>query len=761
MVLFCGIPLGLWLYALDQDIQKRLKGNRFASPVQFFARSMEFFVGQRLPFEDILKHLEQQNYQKQEAEALLPGHYKVLNPPECSASLSDQWIEGLTFCVVFKKKDLHNLHYTIAYGLPSSVESLQNDTSDRILRIYEGNTPIKEGESIPLEPQIFAQYYGQQPILRQVIDISDIPLHCVEATLAMEDASFLEHRGISFIGMLRALMKNVKSGRILQGGSTITQQLVKNYFLTPDRTFKRKLTEIAMALLLEYRAEKDDILETYLNIIYMGQLGSFEIRGFHTASQYYFGKNIGNLQLHECTLLAAIIRSPGQYNPLTYPQRALKRRAIVLDRLLKLNRITEAQAKVAKQAPLPEKPGIQPNRSVSFFIAAIKQELKNLNIDMTAGMNIFTTLDRKAQQLAQDSVQKNIKAIEEKASQTDQRLEVALVAADPQTGFVKAIVGGRDFGQSQFNRAYQSQRQIGSIIKPIVYLTALDNVGSTRFTPLTLLEDKKVTIKYPGGQWSPRNYQNKYLQSVPMYYALARSLNAATAHLGVQVGLDNITKMTQALGISSDLQPLPSLTLGAWEMSPIHVLQIYSTIANLGQYTPLTLLTKIENSQGKMLYQHSPDVKQVVASQSVAQLLSMMKQVVQSGTGRSILRRGLLFPVAGKTGTTNDMKDSWFAGFSPFHVAVVWVGSDDNTSHGLTGASGALPIWTDYMLSFASQYPEEDFPYVEGTKSQTIDLLAQEALGIPQEHLVSFLELVFLESTNMEDILPSIKDGSF
>ena len=752
------IWLCFWFYALDQDIQKRLEGRRFVLPIQFFASPAKLFTGQQIPFSELLQILEQHNYQKQDTEeVLISDHYKVLSPSDCFAEISYQWIEGLQFCLIFKKKNFIELHYTIAYGKSRNPSAFLSESSKkqtgRILQIYEGDHRLLAEQSIALEPQIFAQYYGQQPILRKVIHLADIPRECIDATLAIEDAHFLEHRGVSFMGMIRAFVKNLQSGRILQGGSTITQQLIKNYFLTSERTFKRKLTEIAMAILLEYRAEKEDILETYLNVLYMGQLGSFEVRGYQKASQYYFGKNIRDLKLHECSLLAGIIRSPGRYNPFHHPERALERRQIVLNRLLDLKKITASQMQEARKQPLPERPGIQPNRSISFFIETVKQELKKLNIQMEAGMNIFTTLDLRAQQLAQESLQKNLKIIEEKTSKK-QRLEVALVAADPKTGFVQAIVGGRDFRQSQFNRAYQSKRQIGSIVKPIVYLTALNHEGSVIFTPLTLLEDKKVTIKYQGMQWSPRNYRNRYFQSIPMYYALSMSLNVATAHLGVQIGLDHITRMMQRLGASSELKALPSLLLGAWELSPLEVLQIYSTLANLGQYSKLTFIIKVENAQEDMLYRYVPDRRQVVNAQAVAQLLSMMKQVVQSGTGRGIVRRGLVFPVAGKTGTTNDMRDSWFAGFSPYHVAVLWVGYDNNTSSGLTGASGALPIWTDYMLAFASQYPDEDFPYVEGTKSRTIDLFTQESLGVPQDRLTSFLELTFPESINIEDLIP-------
>lgn len=750
------IKLFLWLSALDKDIQKRLANKRFAPPAQFFAQPMKLFVGQNIWLSDILKELHLQNYQQQDQKIqdLLSGHYQVLTPSQCFEELSFQWIEGLASCLIFRKTHPESPIYTIVYG-DTPLENKPQKTNHRILHIEKDGVTLSKEDFIELDPQIFAQYYGNQPILRQVIDLEDVPQNCIQAVLAIEDADFFDHLGISFTGILRAFLKNIRSGQILQGGSTITQQLVKNDFLTHKRSFQRKIKEIAMALLLEYRANKHDILETYLNILYMGQLGSFEIRGYQKASQYYFGKHVENLQLHECSLLASLISSPGRYNPFTHPNRALKRRTSVLDRLLEQQQITEQQVQEAKKQPLPKHPSLEPNRSVSFFIEAARQTLKNLNIDTNTneGLNIFTTLRMKAQMVAQDSLQKTLKEIEAKTKKTNQRLEAALVSADPKTGFVQAMVGGRDFRQSQFNRAVQSQRQIGSIVKPIVYLTSLNQKTASPFTPLTLLEDKPFTIKYPGGQWSPKNYQNRYFRSIPMYYALARSLNSATAHLGIQVGLNNIAKMMRLLGGISELKPLPSLTLGTWELSPLEILQVYSSLANLGAYIKLTLIAKIENLEGDILYQHVPYPTQIVDRRSVAQLIGMMKQVMRSGTARGVIGKGLLFPVAGKTGTTNGLRDSWFAGFSPFHVAVVWVGYDNNKSSGLTGASGALPIWADYMLNYAFEYPNEDFPYVEGTKDYLVDLMTQEALGVPQEHLAPLLELTFLESTDIEALL--------
>jgi penicillin-binding protein 1B len=524
--------------------------------------------------------------------------------------------------------------------------------------------------------------------------------------------------------------------------------------LTPERTLKRKFIEIFMAFLLENRATKDEILETYLNVIYMGQLGPFEIRGFGSAAKYYFGRELEDLKLGECALLATVIKGPGIYNPFRAPEKVLERRKFVLERMLELNLISDFDLKAALEIPLPKKPGLVLEDPAPFFVEAVRQKIIEMKIDMQSGLKIYTTLNVQAQKAAQEAVAagindletrfKSLKAKKEKGMQ----LQGSLIAADPTTGFVEALVGGKDFKSSQFNRAIQSKRQIGSVIKPLVFLAALESATDMGkpYTPFSLLDDSKFKVKYEGQEWSPNNYENKYYGTVPMFYALRNSLNSATASLGLKIGLSEIIETASALGIvSGEVKELPSLTLGAVELSPYQVLQVYSTLARIGVRNELTLIRRLESPEGYVLYNHQPTSDQVVDPVATSVLVSMMEQVIENGTAKSVRRSGFLHPAAGKTGTTSDSKDSWFAGFTPLQAAVVWVGYDDNTPHGLSGSSGAVPIWTNYMKRYASQFPPINFSFSPETEKRKVDIPTQVALEVPDdpEKPMTEIELVF------------------
>ena len=727
-----------WLFQLDQTVQRRLEGKKFASPVAFYSSPKKVFKGQKVPFNSLISTFKRMKYRARKPnDALAPGDYVVWYADECRLVLQHNFVEDTERCIGFKKlKPLENdvdskpeTLFVIAYG-----------SLDIVYEVFAGNPP-EPATVIELEPELFAQYYGEKPIIRTVVDLGDVPAICLNALLSIEDSQFLEHKGVSPSGIFRALIKNIKSGRFAQGGSTITQQLVKNYFLTPERTLKRKVKEMGMAFVLENRATKDEILETYLNVIYMGQLGSFEIRGYQAASEYYFGEKLENLELHQCALLAAIVNSPGLYNPFKNPERAARRKSKVLTQMITNNIIDIKEAQRAEAKPLPKAPFVTLKKPAHYFVESVRKEISNLGLDIESGLKVFTTLNVEAQTAAQNAVTKHLerleswyKSLKEKAD-SGKHLEAALVAADPTTGFVEALVGGRNFRKSQFNRATQSRRQIGSIVKPLVYLSAFDQVDESGrdYNPFTLIPDEPFEVKYDGQTWSPKNYTGKFHGSVPMYYALQNSLNSATAQLGLRVGLGTVVENAHALGIQTELATLPSLTLGAVELSPFEVLQVYSTLARQGEYSKLTVLRRVEDLDGHVLYQHTPDREQVVEKKSAAKVLGMMEQVIYGGTGRGVRKRGFLHPAAGKTGTTSDTRDAWFGGFTPLQAAVAWVGYDDNSSHGLTGASGALPIWTEYMKSFASQFPPIEFDWPEGTEVRAIDVETQIALGVPSD----------------------------
>ncbi len=614
------------------------------------------------------------------------------------------------------------------------VQIIAFNSQSEVIGTFAGANP-RPVESAVLNPELYAQYYGDRPTLRTEVSLGQIPPSCKDALLSIEDPTFLEHSGISFTGLIRAVVTNLKRGRFAQGGSTITQQLVKNYFLTEEKTLRRKLTEIAMSFLVERRASKEDILETYLNLIYMGQNGPFEVRGYAAAAQHYFAKPIDRLETHECALLAAVLNSPGMFNPFTKPEASMKRRTRVLEKMKESGRLDAETAALASALPLPKSPARSMTEPAPYFVKSARKELEALGLDLSQGLRVYTTLDLRAQEAAQRAVRQGLERLETtnvliKKIKTDKgkHLEALLVAADPSSGFINAIVGGRSYTATQYNRATESRRQVGSVMKPFVYLTALER-GSREdeaFSPESELDDNPVTIKYDGQSWTPKNYDGKYRGTIPLWFALAESLNSSTARLGQEVGIKNVIELSRRLGMTSKLENLPSLALGAFEIAPLEVLAAYTTLARLGTRVPLSTLYRVEDLSGRELHSFRPTAEVVVNTEAASMLVGILKAAVDHGTGRGARAMGLVGPAAGKTGTTNDKKDSWFAGFTPNQVAVVWVGYDDNTSHGLTGGSGAVPIWSQFMLNSQklskSILSSLDFPWPDTVQLKTIEV---------------------------------------
>ncbi len=740
------ISLSYWLFALDKQIAKKLQNKTFLRPIEFYAAPDEVRAGSQIDANNFLAKLKQQNYRERTFEQRLhPGDYSVWDKSTCATSVNFELMPEAVQCLLI---------YTNGSSKTAQrLQALVLDEKGLILKTLAGN-PLAESDYFSFEPQKFAQYIATEPVLQNPISLGEIPPICLNAVLAIEDNRFLSHSGVSITSILRAMITNLTSGRAAQGGSTITQQMVKNYFLTPEKTIKRKLIEIIISVLLEARASKDDILETYLNIIYLGQSGTFQIRGYAAASDYYFNKPLQQLELPECALLAAIVNSPGLYNPFSKPENAQKRRELVLSKMLEYQMITETEEKLANQAALPTKPArLNVTETAPYFIDAVRRQLQALDLEEEMGLKIFTTLRLSDQSAAQNSVQKHLSRLEstnkkiKKLKEARHILEGVLVSADPQTGEVLALVGGRSFRTTQFNRALDSQRQVGSIFKPLVYLTALKNVDDIGepYTPTTLITDEKKTYRYDNQSWSPDNYEKKFNGQVPLYFALKQSLNAATAELGMKVGLEKVIETARELGVTARLEPFPSLSLGAFEMSPLQVLDLYSTISRFGDQLPHTFIRSVEDGQNQILYTFQG--KRTIAQDhtSPAVLVGILKQTLLSGTARFAINLGFTHPAAGKTGTTSDYKDAWFAGFTPHQVAIAWVGYDDNTAHGLTGASGAVPIWVDYMNQTAALQPPDDFVWPEGVHSKNLNAGDLSSLGVldknPNEPLS--IDLIF------------------
>lgn len=701
-------------------ITARLEQRQFAPPIDLYSAPEKVIKGQTFNKKFILEILERHKYrQREQQQVLREGDFAVLDSTSCQEVVGSALPSGTFTCIDMVTR-------TLATGprRQSSRQLISLAENDLILEVFEGD-PLEPKLFIELEPELFAQFYGNTPILRKIVTLKDTPVMCLDALLAIEDAQFLEHKGFSPSAIFRAILRNIKGGRLGQGGSTLTQQLVKNYFLTSERTFRRKVTEIGMALLLESHLNKDEILETYLNVIYMGQNGPFQVRGYGSAARHYFSKDLEELNLSECALMAAIVNGPGVYNPFTQIERAKTRRAKVLARMLELKKITAEEEKEANEFALPKRPPEVLTETAPYFVDAVMNQLQNLKLDTEKGLRVYTTLNRRAQQMATAAVATSLVRLEKDFKKVKQQkeknnlLETCLISADPNSGFIQALVGGRGFKVSQFNRAISGHRQVGSIMKPLVYLSALESVTpqGNAYTPMTTIEDKYFQYKYEGQKWSPENYDKKFRGEIPMYVGLKDSLNSATAALGIQVGLSSIVDVARRLGIDSKLLPLPSITLGAFELYPIEVLRAYTTIARMGSKIDLSFIRTVEDLDGNLQYAHNYRETQTVATENMAVLVGMMKQTLETGSARFARLWGFNHPAAGKTGTTSDMRDSWFAGFTPYHVAIVWLGYDNNESHGLTGASGALPIWSEYMKNYAGNYPPIDFPLPSGVVS--------------------------------------------
>ncbi len=554
---------------------------------------------------------------------------------------------------------------------------------------------------------------------REVVPFDQIPLHLKQAIVAVEDSRFYSHHGIDFRGVIRALIKNSMAGRVVQGGSTITQQLSKVLFFSPERTLLRKIKEAIVTLQIEKRYTKDQILGLYLNQIYLGA-GCY---GVAIASKRYLDKNIFEITLSEAALLAALPKSPGRYSPLANPEDAEKRRNHVLDRMAEEDFITREEAEKAKEETIPTHAYQPLSKSAPYFVQQVVQDLESRLGKKTlyeGGLSIHTSLNLHMQRIAQASLKEGLdRVMDRNPSEPDARLQGALVALDPHTGQIKALVGGYDFASSQFNRAIQAKRQPGSAFKPILYSTALEN----GYSPSDILMDTPMTYTDPhtGDSWSPQNFDRKFSGPVTLRRALEKSLNVPTVRLLQEVGIQKCSAMAKRLGIHEPLKPYLSLALGTSEVSLLELVAAYATFASQGISSKPTFITRVYDRNGRMIEDHQPDQKVALDEGIAFQITYLLQGVVQSGTGK--IARILNRPLAAKTGTTDGYSDAWFIGYSPELATGVWVGYDDRTTIGLaeTGARAAGPIWTSFMQEALKNKPPSYFPVPPGIVFKKID----------------------------------------
>ena len=563
--------------------------------------------------------------------------------------------------------------------------------------------------TLEIEPELLAGLFSEIWEERTLVGIDEVPQHLVDAVVAIEDHRFFNHPGVDLIGVARAIRVNIGAGRVLQGGSTLTQQLVKNFYLTAEQSLWRKIVEAVMALMLEATYSKREILECYLNEIYLGQRGSQGIYGMGEAARFYFGKPVQRIELQESALLAALIRSPGGYSPHRNVAKIRGRRDLILDKMHASGSISSGEAAKARACPVEVGAFVPQHNEAPYFVDFLTRDLKDhfpASALTSQGMRIFTTLDLQAQRAAEQAVSKGLESLERtypslrKGGRAGSSLDGCLVALQPQTGHVLAMVGGRDYRTSKFNRVTQALRQPGSVFKPFVFCAALQGSATQApFTPATLIEDAPLTVPDDSGPWSPRNYDGRYRGKVTVRRALEESLNVPTVRLALAVGLDRISETAKSFGLSRTDMVVPSLALGSVEATPLEMASAYSVFANGGVRAWPIAVKKVVDRYGNVLERRSMKVDRVTSPQVAHIITRILEGAVERGTGRGLARYGLAGGVAGKTGTTSDYQDAWFAGYTSDLLALVWIGFDRGGSLGITGAQGALPIWADFVLA--------------------------------------------------------------
>jgi penicillin-binding protein 1B len=587
--------------------------------------------------------------------------------------------------------------------------------------------------SIRLDGEVLSSADDEAGEETRPVRLTELPATLIDAVLVIEDHRFFEHRGIDVRGLARAFWVNARERRVAQGGSTITQQLVKNRLLTAERTFLRKLSEAWLATVLEWRYSKEVILEAYLNEVYLGQRGGLAIRGVGAASRVYFDKEAHQLTLGESALLAGMIRAPNTYSPALNPERARERRNLTLARMQELGKITAEQAQVAEREPVAAPNKKAAGQFAAYFTDRVRQEIEEtVGDDVAAGVTIarvYTTLEPTLQRFAETAVTRGLENIERgyprlRRENDAGRLQAALVALDPRTGEVVALVGGRDYRTSQFNRAVYARRQPGSAFKPFVFLAALTRSDrSPRLTLASFVQDEPITLTVNHRPWTPKNHGGVYEGRVTLRRALEKSLNAATVRVAEEAGLDRIVDTARRLGITSDLAPVPALALGAFEVTPIELAAAYEPFANDGAvWNAAAVIRSAYDAHGVELAVPTPQADEVITPAEAYLMTSLLAGVIDKGTAASVRARGVAADLAGKTGTTNDGRDAWFVGYAPRLVALVWVGFDDGTPHGLTAAQAAVPIWTDFMKQAIDAYPAPAFEIPDGISSIEIDI---------------------------------------
>jgi penicillin-binding protein 1B len=685
-----------------RTVEEHLKSQTWALPSTIYADAPILYEGMPMNPTRLVDYLERLDYQSLKTSDIGAGQFQVQD-----------------LDIRFRK---HSLYDDSAPEPPILIHFARNSI-EKILN-------LATGEDLPayeLEPIAISNLFGQEWEKRTLVKYKDLPKHLVDAVVAIEDRRFYEHGGVDLRAILRAVWNDLNEKNQLQGASTITQQLVKNFYLTPERSIRRKIREAIMAWIMESKLNKQQILELYLNEIYLGQRGAMSINGVGEASRLYFRKDVQRIDVPEAALLAGMIQAPNIYNPYRHPEEAKSRRDTVLKAMQETGAITSDELKQYSKTPVVVYPFDTRINLAPYFGSIVKTQLLekyDQNSIYTKNLRIFTTLDLEMQQAAEEAIQQGLAEIDKiRFPKTKKRAEACLIAIEPQTGYIRALVGGRSFSISQFDRVKQAKRQPGSVFKPVVYAEAFEQYFQSHdrvFTPATLVDDGPWTLHFENQVWQPKNYDGQYHGVVTLRDALAHSMNIATAKLAMEVGLDPIAKLGKTLGFD-DVKPYPSIALGAFEVSPWQVATAYTVFANGGVETEIRTIKKVADTRGKTLERSQIEVKKILHPQTAYLITDMLTSVLSQGTGAAVRRWGFTRPAAGKTGTTDEYRDAWFVGYTPNLLCVVWTGYDDNTPIKMTGAQAALPIWVRFMKKATQNLPEEEFSSPHGVVVRMID----------------------------------------
>ena len=718
---------GYFYFKYQGIVDARLKTPLFANTAKIYAAPREVRPGQKLTVQIIVNELRSAGYTQEGA--AIPSELGTYS----------QGVQNIT--VRPGPQSYHSQDAAVIHVSGGKVESISDD-HNQALSSYE------------LEPLLITGLSEDaNRTKRRLLTYDEIPHHLVQAVVAIEDRRFFEHGGVDYIRILGAIVNDLKPGhRWTEGGSTLTMQLARGFFLTPERRIKRKLIEILITFQLEHRFRKQQIFAMYANEINLGQRGSFSIDGFGEASQAYFGKEIHQLSLSQCALLAGIIQSPNRLNPFRHPERAIERRNLVLDTMVETGAITKDQAEQAKEEPLHLVPGSVDASEAPYFVDLVRDQLVQRLGDRDfnrEGLRIYTSLDPDLQRSATEAVDSTMHEVDARVERLYARRkklgvatnliypQVALVALNPHTGQVLALVGGRSYGNSQLDHAV-AQRPTGSTFKPFVYAAAFNSAvqgitlpGLTQpFTQVTMLSDQQTTYDLGDGQqYTPRNFEGEYHEQVTARFALQKSLNNATIGLAAMVGFDQVAALARDAGIKN-ARGTPAMAIGAYDATPLDLAGAYTVFANGGVHLDPWLLASVRTPTGDIVSDYTPSSRQVLDPRVAFLATDMMENVINHGTAAGVRARGFTAPAAGKTGTEHD---SWFAGYTSNLLCVVWVGNDDYTDLKIEGADAAAPIWAEFMKK-AVQLPQysdtNPFTPPDGVQMVTLDknsnLLADE-----------------------------------